>query len=78
MNAAPWIDAPQPFRGLGVPHRRIEEWKYTDLKTALDGANDAGASGKRVDRYGSGRRRTVRSRESGERARLGKSALRQG
>jgi Fe-S cluster assembly protein SufD len=23
------------FAGLGLPHRRIEEWKYTDLRTAL-------------------------------------------
>ena len=23
------------FGALGLPHRRIEEWKYTDLKTAL-------------------------------------------
>lgn len=24
------------FRSVGVPHRRVEEWKYTDLKSALD------------------------------------------
>ncbi len=23
------------FAALGLPHRRIEEWKYTDLRTAL-------------------------------------------
>jgi Fe-S cluster assembly protein SufD len=23
------------FAGLGLPHRRLEEWKYTDLRTAL-------------------------------------------
>ncbi len=23
------------FAGLGLPHRRIEEWKYTDLRSAL-------------------------------------------
>jgi Fe-S cluster assembly protein SufD len=49
MNAAvSWIDArraeaAERFRALGVPHRRIEEWKYTDLKTALDSANDTDA-----------------------------------
>ena len=35
-------DAAKLFREKGVPHRRIENWKYTDLKTALEGANDAG------------------------------------
>lgn len=24
------------FRTLGIPHRRIEEWKYTDLRNALE------------------------------------------
>ena len=23
------------FRARGVPHRRIEDWKYSDLKSAL-------------------------------------------
>ena len=23
------------FAALGLPHRRIEQWKYTDLRTAL-------------------------------------------
>jgi Fe-S cluster assembly protein SufD len=48
MNApAHWLDdrraeAASRFAALGVPHRRIEDWKYSDLKTALDGAvNDA-------------------------------------
>ena len=46
MNApAHWLDARRAeaekrFHALGVPHRRIEDWKYSDLKTALDGAND--------------------------------------
>jgi Fe-S cluster assembly protein SufD len=51
MNAnAHWLDerraeAANRFAALGVPHRRIEDWKYSDLKTALDGANgDAAAS----------------------------------
>jgi Fe-S cluster assembly protein SufD len=34
-------DAVATLRARGVPHRRIEEWKYTDLKTALEPANDA-------------------------------------
>ena len=52
MNAVvPWIDARRAeasarFRALGVPHRRIEEWKYSDLRTALDGANDVAPSAK--------------------------------
>ena len=42
----PWIDArraeaAERFRALGLPHRRVENWKYTDLKTALEGANDS-------------------------------------
>jgi len=47
MNAiVPWIDArraeaAERFRTLGLPHRRIENWKYTDLKSALSGANDS-------------------------------------
>jgi Fe-S cluster assembly protein SufD len=28
--------AAETFRARGVPHRRIEEWKYSDLRTALD------------------------------------------
>jgi len=34
-------DAVATLRTQGVPHRRIEEWKYTDLKTALEPANDS-------------------------------------
>jgi Fe-S cluster assembly protein SufD len=34
-------DAVATLRTQGVPHRRIEEWKYSDLKTALDPANDS-------------------------------------
>ena len=47
MNApAHWLDARRAeaenrFRSLGVPHRRVEDWKYSDLRVALDGANDA-------------------------------------
>ncbi len=32
------------FQELGLPHRRVEEWKYTDLRAALkDAVNVAGA-----------------------------------
>ena len=24
-----------PMRGLGLPHRRIEDWKYTDLRMLM-------------------------------------------
>jgi Fe-S cluster assembly protein SufD len=48
-TGAAWLDtrradAAKLFRDRGVPHRRVENWKYTDLKTVLDGANDAGES----------------------------------
>jgi Fe-S cluster assembly protein SufD len=43
----PWLEgrraeAVQSFHARGVPHRRVEDWKYTDLRTALEGANDLG------------------------------------
>ncbi len=50
MNAAlPWLDARraeaiESFRVKGVPHRRIEEWKYSDLRSALT-ADDVPAAG---------------------------------
>lgn len=43
MNAAlPSLDqrrtqAAERFRALGVPHRRVEAWKYSDLRGALYG-----------------------------------------
>jgi len=37
-------DAVATLRAQGVPHRRIEEWKYSDLKTALEPANDSVAT----------------------------------
>ncbi|MBV9541423.1 MAG: Fe-S cluster assembly protein SufD [Alphaproteobacteria bacterium] len=45
--AAPWLeqrrtDALRVFHTKGVPHRRVEDWKYSDLKTAIEGANDLG------------------------------------
>ena len=43
----PWLDARRAdaiklVRAQGIPHRRIEDWIYTDLRSALDGANDLG------------------------------------
>jgi Fe-S cluster assembly protein SufD len=43
----PWLDARRAdaiklVRAKGVPHRRVEDWKYTDLRGALEGANDIG------------------------------------
>ena len=43
----PWLDARRAdaiklVRAQGVPHRRIEDWKYTDLRGALESANDLG------------------------------------
>lgn len=48
-TGATWLDtrrsdAASLLRERGVPHRRMENWKYTDLKTALGGANDAGVN----------------------------------
>jgi Fe-S cluster assembly protein SufD len=51
MNAsAAWLDerraqARERFAALGLPHRRIEDWKYSDLRSAVEGANyDAAAA----------------------------------
>ncbi|MGD0865987.1 MAG: Fe-S cluster assembly protein SufD [Rhizomicrobium sp.] len=43
----PWLDARRAdaiklVRAQGIPHRQIEDWKYTDLRAALEGANDLG------------------------------------
>jgi Fe-S cluster assembly protein SufD len=45
VSAAAWLDerrakAAETFRARGVPHRRVEQWKYSDLKTSLEAAND--------------------------------------
>ena len=42
----PWLaarcaDALEHFRAAGIPHRRVEEWKYTDLRNALEGSEAA-------------------------------------
>lgn len=50
MNApVPFLDARrakalESFRVKGVPHRRIEEWKYSDVRSAL-GADDVAEAG---------------------------------
>lgn len=41
VSGVRWLDslraeALQSFHAGGIPHRRIEEWKYSDLRTALD------------------------------------------
>lgn len=46
VSAAAWLGerrakAAEIFRARGVPHRRVEQWKYSDLKSSLDAANDA-------------------------------------
>ena len=40
LASAPWLDARRDcalreFRAKGVPHRRVEDWKYSDLRAAL-------------------------------------------
>lgn len=47
--SAHWLDerranAAARFAAAGVPHRRIEDWKYTDLRPAIEGANDDAAA----------------------------------
>jgi Fe-S cluster assembly protein SufD len=46
-------DALRHFRTLGIPHRRIEEWKYTDLRNALEAEGDETKRplSPRVDRF---------------------------
>lgn len=44
---APWFDARRDaaltaFRAKGVPHRRVEEWKYSDLRAALEAGTAVG------------------------------------
>lgn len=40
LAGAPWLDARRAaaladYRACGVPHRRVEDWKYSDLRAAL-------------------------------------------
>lgn len=37
------------FQSLGLPHRRVEEWKYTDLKSGMRTAFDLADAGGAVD-----------------------------
>ena len=44
VSDAAWIDrrradALQRFRAGGIPHRRVEEWKYSDLRNALEASH---------------------------------------
>lgn len=44
---APWFDSRRDaaltaFRAHGVPHRRVEEWKYSDLRAALEARTAVG------------------------------------
>jgi Fe-S cluster assembly protein SufD len=56
MNAAlPKLDtrraqAAEQFRALGVPHRRVEAWKYTDLRAVTDARKVEMAPAARVAR----------------------------
>jgi len=44
------LAAMRAFGKVGLPHRRIEEWKYTDLRTGLKSAHAwAGCSQRKVD-----------------------------
>ena len=44
-------EAAERFRSIGLPHRRIEQWKYTDLRGALGGARieTEGSASWRID-----------------------------
>ena len=40
LGGAPWLDARREtalaaYRAKGVPHRRVEDWKYSDLRAVL-------------------------------------------
>lgn len=48
LAGAPWLEARRKaaltaYRAKGVPHRRVEDWKYSDLRAALQA--EAAASG---------------------------------
>lgn len=45
-------DAIGRFAALGLPHRRIEEWKYTDLRTMLKEAPPLATGDYKVSAYG--------------------------
>ena len=45
-------DAIGRFAALGLPHRRVEEWKYTDLRTMLKEALPLATGDYTVSAYG--------------------------
>ena len=50
LAIAPWLGetrahAIETFRSQGIPHRREEAWKYSDLRAALEAANDIDSEG---------------------------------
>lgn len=49
-------DAAKRFRSVGVPHRRIEEWKYSDLRGALGDARvvEEGSASWRIEKLPEG------------------------
>ena len=48
------------FEAVGLPHRRIEDWKYTDLRALMRDAKPLAAPPD-ADGEGAGRRRPARS-----------------
>ena len=55
-------------RRPGLPHRRVEEWKYTDLRALMRDAKPlAGAAGRRRQGARQGRRRGARRRSKARR-----------
>ena len=50
LARVPWLDqrresALKVFGAQGIPHRRVEAWKYSDLRSVLEAANDISLSG---------------------------------
>jgi Fe-S cluster assembly protein SufD len=46
VSSPPWLQARRVqalkrFHASGIPHRRIEEWKYSDLRNALESPHEA-------------------------------------
>ncbi len=49
LGGAPWLDARREtalaaYREKGVPHRRVEDWKYSDLRAALSAERSVGSA----------------------------------
>ncbi|HEY6579303.1 MAG TPA: hypothetical protein VIY09_08265, partial [Rhizomicrobium sp.] len=47
VSAPPWLalrraQALQEFQTRGIPHRRVEEWKYSDLRNVLEAPYESG------------------------------------